>query len=135
MENLVNALESFRGKRVLITGDTGFKGSWMALWLEKMGAQVYGYSLAMEGTNHLDLLHLKMDSQIGDIRDLNSLQNYFDKVQPDIVFHLAAQALVRLSYDIPVETYEVNLMGTINVMGGFSVTNRMLEMFSKKKKK
>jgi CDP-glucose 4,6-dehydratase len=119
MENMVEFQSLFggiyKGKKVLLTGHTGFKGSWMALWLEKMGAQVYGYSLAIEGTNHLDLLQLNIENNHGDIRDLESLQNYFTKVQPDIVFHLAAQALVRQSYDDPIETYSTNVMGTLNV--------------------
>ncbi len=105
----------YQDKKVLLTGHTGFKGSWLALWLNQMGAQVYGYALANEGQNHLDLLNLSIHQNINDLRDLKSLQDYFDEVQPDIVFHLAAQALVRASYNDPVETFSTNVMGTLNV--------------------
>ncbi len=119
MENLVNFQSLFGGiykdKKVLLTGHTGFKGSWLALWLDQMGAQVYGYALANEGQNHLDLLNLNIHQNINDLRDLKALQAYFDEVQPDIVFHLAAQALVRASYDDPIETFSTNVMGTLNV--------------------
>jgi CDP-glucose 4,6-dehydratase len=119
MENLVNFQSLFGGiykdKKVLLTGHTGFKGSWLALWLDQMGAQVYGYALDNEGQNHLDLLNLNIHQNINDLRDLKALQAYFDEVQPDIVFHLAAQALVRASYDDPIETFSTNVMGTLNV--------------------
>ncbi len=119
MENVVNFHslfgEVYKDKKVLLTGHTGFKGSWLALWLEQMGAKVYGYSLANEGINHLNLLPLKMQQNINDLRDLDALQNYFNEVQPDIVFHLAAQALVRQSYNDPIETFSTNVMGTLNV--------------------
>ena len=119
MENVVNFQSLFGGvykdKKVLLTGHTGFKGSWLALWLEQMGAKVYGFALANEGANHLDLLPLKMQQSINDLRDFEALQNYFNEVQPDIVFHLAAQALVRQSYNDPIETFSTNVMGTLNV--------------------
>ena len=119
MENVVNFQSLFGGiykdKKVLLTGHTGFKGSWLALWLEQMGAKVYGYALANESTNHLDLLQLNINQNINDLRDLEALKNYFNKVQPDIVFHLAAQALVRQSYNDPIETFSTNVMGTLNV--------------------
>ncbi len=119
MENVVNFQSLFGGvykdKKVLLTGHTGFKGSWLALWLEQMGAKVYGYALANEDTNHLDLLPLNINQSFNDLRDLVALQNYFNEVQPDIVFHLAAQALVRQSYIDPIETFSTNVMGTLNV--------------------
>lgn len=113
-ESLFNGIYS--GKKVLLTGHTGFKGSWLALWLEKMGAFVYGFSLKnTDELNHIELLNLNINEKIGDIRNLDVLQEYFNEVQPDIVFHLAAQALVRPSYDDPIETYSTNVMGTLHV--------------------
>jgi len=106
----------YKDKKVLITGHTGFKGSWLALWLEKMGAKVYGFALKNEDqNNHLSLLNLEIEEKIADIRDTAVLENYFEEVQPDIVFHLAAQALVRASYHNPVETFSTNVMGTLNI--------------------
>ena len=116
MKNFNNV---YKGKRVLVTGHTGFKGSWLSIWLKELGAEVIGYSLEpyTEKDNFV-LSHLseKIVDIRGDIRDRKHLREIFDKYQPEIVFHLAAQPLVRLSYDIPVETYETNLMGTINIM-------------------
>lgn len=116
MKNFNNV---YKGKRVLVTGHTGFKGSWLSVWLKELGAEVIGYSLEpyTEKDNFV-LSHLseKIVDIRGDIRDRKHLREIFDKYQPEIVFHLAAQPLVRLSYDIPVETYEINLMGTINIL-------------------
>ncbi len=106
----------YKDKKVILTGHTGFKGSWMALWLEQMGAKVYGFSLEnKDEKNHLSLLNLGINEKIDDIRNTDILQKYFEEVQPDIVFHLAAQALVRPSYDDPIETFSTNVMGTLNV--------------------
>jgi len=114
MQNLFGG--QYKGKTVLITGHTGFKGSWLALWLNEMGANVIGYSLeAPTEPNHLDLLALNIISVIGDIRDLELLNKTFATYKPEIVFHLAAQPLVRLSYENPIETYETNVMGTLKV--------------------
>ena len=119
MENLVmNSLFGgiYKDKTVLVTGHTGFKGSWLVYWLNKMGAKVIGYSLeAPTIPNHIELLNLDIVSIIGDIRDLEKLNQTFETYKPDIVFHLAAQALVRLSYENPIETYETNVMGTLKV--------------------
>jgi CDP-glucose 4,6-dehydratase len=106
----------YYGKRVFITGHTGFKGSWLALWLTKMGAIVRGYSLAPKTSpNHWELLNLNMESIFGDIGDTLKLGTAIRNFKPDIVFHLAAQAIVRYSYEHPVETYETNIIGTIKL--------------------
>jgi len=114
MQNLFSGI--YKDKIVLVTGHTGFKGSWLCLWLTKMGAHVVGYSLeAPTKPNHFSLLDLDIVSIIGDIRDRNKLKTVFKEYQPDIVFHLAAQPLVNVSYINPVETFETNIMGSINV--------------------
>lgn len=109
----------WRGRRVLITGHTGFKGSWLSIWLQKLGAQVSGYSLAPPPEDNLFNLAAvgeRMESVFADIRDRETLRRAFDRFRPEIVFHLAAQALVRTSYIEPVETYQVNVMGTVHVL-------------------
>ncbi len=106
----------YKGKKVLVTGHTGFKGSWLSLWLDMMGADVYGYALeAPSNPNHLELLNLDITSKIGDLRDVDGLKAFVDEVNPEIVFHLAAQALVRPSYDDPIGTISTNVMGTLHV--------------------
>lgn len=114
MQNLFGGI--YNGKRVLVTGHTGFKGSWLVYWLSLMGAEVIGYSLKPPTEpNHISLLTLDIISIEGDIRDLQKLQEVFTTYKPDIVFHLAAQALVMDSYINPIETYETNVMGTLKV--------------------
>ncbi len=106
----------YKGKNVLVTGHTGFKGSWLCYWLAQMGANVIGYATdAPTDPNHIGLLDIDMVSIKGDIRDQEKLDETFEKYQPEIVFHLAAQALVRLSYDEPVDTFDTNVMGTLKV--------------------
>ena len=115
MKNLFNNI--YCGKRVFITGHTGFKGSWLALWLTKMGATVKGYSLAPSTQpSHWELLNLDIDSVYADIRDKKKLEKELCDFKPHIVFHLAAQPLVRLSYENPYETYETNVMGTMALL-------------------
>lgn len=109
----------YKGKRVLVTGHTGFKGSWLCRILTDMGAEVTGY--AKEPPTNPSLFYgaglgETMDSVIGDIRDLEHLKQTFDRVRPEIVFHLAAQPIVRDSYKDPVYTYETNVMGTVNLL-------------------
>ena len=114
MTHLYNGI--YNNKTVLVTGHTGFKGSWLCLWLTNMGAKVIGYSLPPNTKpNHYEMLNLDMISVLGDIRDKDKLNSVFEEHQPDVVFHLAAQPLVRLSYKEPVDTFEINAMGTINV--------------------
>ena len=109
----------WQGKRVLLTGHTGFKGSWLSLWLESLGAQVTGYALAPPTKPSLfEMAEVAqgMTSVIGDIRDLAKLQAVFAEHQPEIVIHMAAQPLVRYSYQNPVETYSTNVMGTVHLL-------------------
>ena len=109
----------YRGRRVLITGHTGFKGSWLTLWLKELGAIVAGYSSEVPTQPaNFDLLGLEkvISHYVGDIRDRSRLAQVMEEFRPDFVFHLAAQALVRCSYADPVKTFETNVMGTVNVL-------------------
>jgi CDP-glucose 4,6-dehydratase len=111
--------EFWRGQRVLVTGHTGFKGSWLALWLRRMGAQVTGFALPPATTpNMFEVARVAegMNSLLGDLRNRQQLQDAFAQTQPEIVFHLAAQSLVRRAYRDPVETYETNVIGTVNLL-------------------
>lgn len=115
----------FHGKRVLVTGHTGFKGSWLALWLHDLGAQVTGLALAQDTTpSHFELIGLnELTTHIeGDIRDIDVVNKVFDETQPEIVFHLAAQALVRDSYDNPKGTFDTNIGGTVNILEAIRVS-------------
>ncbi|MBB6624104.1 CDP-glucose 4,6-dehydratase [Clostridium gasigenes] len=124
MENMeITNTEMFDGiykdKTVLVTGHTGFKGSWLSIWLKKLGATVIGYGLEPYTQNDNFVVTGLKDKVVdirGDLRDSEKLEKVFDEYKPEFVFHLAAQPLVRLSYDIPKETYEVNVMGTLNVL-------------------
>ncbi|OFE11749.1 CDP-glucose 4,6-dehydratase [Pseudohongiella acticola] len=121
MENLVVTEKSdfWFGKRVLLTGHTGFKGSWLALWLQRMGAEISGIALAPNTSPNLfELAKLSegMDSQFCDVRDREAIDKIVRRVDPEIVFHLAAQPLVRASYDDPVTTFDTNVMGTTHVL-------------------
>lgn len=119
LENMVVNQKFWQGKRILLTGHTGFKGSWLSLWLQSMGAHVIGYALAPPtNPNLFEVAEVGkgMTSIIGDIRDLAHLRKVFAEHQPEIVIHMAAQALVRYSYLEPVETYATNVMGSVNLL-------------------
>lgn len=110
----------WRGKRVLLTGHTGFKGSWLSLWLNQLGAKVHGYSLEPPTTpsfyEQADIAEVMASDSRADINDYNRLKQEFDTVEPEIVFHLAAQSLVRESYNDPLLTIQSNVLGTANVL-------------------
>ena len=112
--------EFWRGKRVLLTGHTGFKGAWMALWLERLGADVTGFALAPPDDRDcvftLAAPWPKLHSIIGDLRDASAVANAAEQSDPEIVIHMAAQALVKRSYADPVETFASNVMGTVNLL-------------------
>jgi CDP-glucose 4,6-dehydratase len=109
----------WRDRRVLVTGHTGFKGGWLSLWLQSLGAKVAGYALApATDPNLFGLARVGegMDSTLANVQDLAALTRHIERVQPEVVFHLAAQSVVRVSYDEPVETYATNVMGTVHLL-------------------
>lgn len=116
---MINA-SFWKDRRVAITGHTGFKGAWLALWLTELGAKVSGFSLAEPPSNPFLFNQLKLNSKVastaGDIRDEKSLGVFFDQNQPEVVLHLAAQSLVRRSYLEPLETFDTNVIGTVNLL-------------------
>lgn len=115
--------DMYRNKTILVFGHTGFKGSWLTLWLTELGANVIGVSLGVPTTpSHFDVAGLKdlCESHYLDIRDLSAIQKILQNTKPDFVFHLAAQALVRPSYERPIETFEINTLGTANILQALS---------------
>ena len=130
MENMVNFQQlenTYKGKKVFLTGHTGFKGAWMLKTLSLLGAEIKGYALEPQTQN--DLFHLiegkkLCQSVIADLRDKKRLESEIVAFQPDFIFHLAAQPLVRLSYEIPAETFEVNVIGTANVLDGVKLLQK-----------
>ncbi len=126
-------LDFFKNKRVLLTGHTGFKGTWMSRILVEAGAELTGYSLeAPTQPNLFEMADVanRMKSVIGDIRDLGTLQHLFNEIQPEIVIHMAAQPLVRDSYQRPVYTYETNVMGTVNVLECVRLTKSVVSFLN-----
>lgn len=116
---MINLEKTYKGKTVLITGHTGFKGAWLSIWLKKLGANVIGYALDPESENGVFKKSNIGDHIVdirGDINDIDRLNFVFEMHQPDFVFHLAAQPLVRKSYIEPVYTYKTNVIGTVNVL-------------------
>ena len=120
-------LNKFKNKKIIITGHTGFKGSWLALWLKLLGAKIIGISLdAPTKPSHFILLNLRkkiIDIKL-DIRNLKKLEKIFKKYQPDFVFHLAAQSIVTTSYQDPIKTFTTNTVGTMNVLESLKKINK-----------
>ena len=117
--------EFYKDKRVLVTGHTGFKGSWLSIWLNELGAKVCGYSLEPPThPNNFEICRLesKVRHIIGDVRDFDHLLEAFEEFQPEVVFHMAAQSLVRLSYEVPKLTMDVNVLGSLNVLEAVRLT-------------
>ena len=118
----------FRGKSVLVTGHTGFKGSWLSIWLRELGARVSGYSLAPP-TSPSNFEASRVDEvvdrhSIGDIRSADDVRRAIDDADPDVIFHLAAQPLVRESYESPRDTFDTNIMGTCNLLEAVRLRQR-----------
>jgi len=121
-------LSVFKGKNILVTGDTGFKGSWLCLWLHILGARVFGYALEPErDEDHFNLLGLNkiINHVTGDIRDWVSVKKIFDLSQPEFLFHLAAQPLVRYSYQEPRITFDTNVLGSVNILEAARLTESL----------
>ena len=119
MENLVIDRTFWDKRKVLVTGHTGFKGGWLSLWLQDLGAEVTGFALeppTMPNLFERAEVHEQMDSRVGDIREFDPLLSVLLETKPDVIFHLAAQSLVRASYADPINTYATNVMGTVNLL-------------------
>jgi CDP-glucose 4,6-dehydratase len=130
MEDLVKLNKKidqhYTNKKVFVTGHTGFKGSWFITWLHLIGAKIKGYALAADDKSLFNIIcsHINFENSIADIRDRKKLQTELQNFQPDFVFHFAAQPLVRRSYEIPAETFDVNITGTANLLEGIKNLNK-----------
>jgi len=115
---IAEALKAYSGRRVFVTGHTGFKGAWLCSWLDHLGASITGYALPAESRSLFNQARVadQIQSLEGDIRDLDRLKAALADAKPEIVFHMAAQSLVRPSYDEPVETFAINAMGTVHLL-------------------
>ncbi|HMG15778.1 MAG TPA: GDP-mannose 4,6-dehydratase, partial [Saprospiraceae bacterium] len=116
----------YAGKKVLITGNTGFKGSWLTLWLLALQAKVYGFSIDIPTKPSLFKvldLNSRIEHQFGDINDLAGIKLMINNIKPDFIFHLAAQPIVGTSYENPVNTFSTNIMGTVNLMEALRLSN------------
>lgn len=125
LEEMVMAPNSWSGRRVFLTGHTGFKGSWLALWLQELGAEVLGYSLpppTQPSLFEIAQVDKRMRTLYADVRDLQKLSSAMTEFKPEVVFHLAAQSLVKASYIDPVATYAINTMGTVHVLEAIRAT-------------
>ena len=121
---MVVDLKFFKGKKILITGHTGFKGSWLVEILIHAGAEVFGYSLFNKNENlHYNLLNSQVNERIDNILNIDHLRDFVFQSEPDIIFHLAAQSLVIDSYNNPINTYQTNVLGTLNVLEIFKESN------------
>lgn len=129
--NMREIFDSLSGKRIFVTGHTGFKGSWLTFLLNELGADVMGFALPPEpGLSHFELLNLqdKIKHVVGDIRDVSALNNALQSFQPEYVFHLAAQALVKKSYDDPVDTFSSNVMGSVHLLDAVRQCNSVCSL-------
>src|SRR5205814_6572062 len=115
---IAETLQAYSGRRVFVTGHTGFKGAWLCAWLRRLGASTTGFALPPESRSLFAQARIaeRMDSQHGDVRDLEHLRAAVREAQPEIVLHMAAQSLVRPSYEAPVETFATNVMGTAHLL-------------------
>jgi len=117
---------TFKNKKVIVTGHTGFKGSWLTLWLSMLGADLYGISLKPKRRNdHFNLIKTDLESHYADIRDNNRIKTLIKKIDPDLIFHLAAQPLVRESYLSPLDTWNTNVIGTANILNAARSCERL----------
>ena len=120
---MINLSKSFKNKKVIVTGHTGFKGSWLSIWLKYLGAKVIGVSneiLNNPSNFEISKLRNKMSHNIFDVRNQKKLFNLIKKNKPDFIFHLAAQSLVKKSYLKPMETFETNAIGTLNLLSSYN---------------
>ena len=126
MVNLYNFKNTYKGKKILITGNTGFKGSWLSVWLKELGAKVYGLSIDIPSGNSMyNILNIekKIETNFQDINNYDNLLDTINNIKPDFIFHLAAQAIVINSYLEPINTFETNVLGTVKLLEALRVLN------------